>query len=318
MVCPGCGLANEPAAVRCVRCGHSITDSRAASPRSAHSPAPYGQSERGYRFASETPLSGAQAPPTRPQRAVPTWVLVVPSLIVTLLVVGAVLLSQHRGPSRTPLGPARPSTLFSATAGAPLLIGTTKGEGSGFAVADPALIVTNAHVVDYGSEAEVLVGVPTEGPAGMEVLAATVVYHGDQIEEESLDDLSGDLALLRVNEAVKLPSMRLGRTESLKVGTDIQALGYPLGTLLSAEGTLPSPSYQRGYVSRLQKAADGRLLMIEHSAVLEPGNSGGPLLDAATGSVIGVNVAVVGYGTGMAIPIERVIELLEYYTEESR
>jgi len=240
----------------------------------------------------------------------------VPSLVVTLFVVGTVLLSQYRSPSRTPAGSPSRTVLWSAKAGAPLLIGTDTGEGSGFAVSHPDLIVTNAHVVEYGREA--LVGVPTEGGDGMEVLAATVVYAGEHPGVKRLDDLPSDLALLRIDGAVRLPSMRLGRAESLKVGTDIEALGYPLGTLLSAEGTLPSPSYQRGHVSRLDKTADGRLLMIEHSAVLEPGNSGGPLLDAATGLVIGVNVAIAGYGTGMAIPIERVIELLESYTEENR
>jgi S1-C subfamily serine protease len=111
-------------------------------------------------------------------------------------------------------------------------------------------------------------------------------------------DTLTDLAIVKV-DATGLPSAAIGESDALKVGQLVVAIGNPLGFeatvsagVLSAEG-------------RSMRAADGRLIegIIQHTAPLNPGNSGGPLVDAR-GHIVGINTAIIAaaQGIGFAVP----------------
>jgi putative serine protease PepD len=166
--------------------------------------------------------------------------------------------------------------------------------GSGFVVSKDGLIVTNDHVVDGASQVQVKIGTSNQAQD------ATVVGA----------DPSRDLALLKVN-AGNLPTLSLGDSSSVGVGDPTFAIGNPFGL----DHTLTT-----GIVSALQRklqAPDGAAIdgAIQTDAALNPGNSGGPLLDA-DGKVIGVNSQIQtgstngaeggNVGIGFAIPANTV------------
>jgi putative serine protease PepD len=171
--------------------------------------------------------------------------------------------------------------------------------GSGFVVSKDGLIVTNDHVVDGASQVQVKIGTSDKAQA------ATVVGA----------DPSRDLALLKV-DAVNLPTLSLGDSSSVSVGDPTYAIGNPFGL----DHTLTT-----GIVSALQRnlqAPDGAKISgaIQTDAALNPGNSGGPLLDA-DGEVIGVNSQIQtgssngaeggNVGIGFAIPANTVKSFID-------
>jgi putative serine protease PepD len=172
-----------------------------------------------------------------------------------------------------------------------------QGTGSGFVVSSDGLIVTNQHVVDGASEVAVKVG--TDG----QQLPAQIVGI----------DASHDLALLKV-DATDLPTLELGDSDAVEVGDDTYAIGNPYGL----DHTLTT-----GVVSALNRdlqAPNGATIngAIQTDAALNPGNSGGPLLDG-DGKVIGVNAQIATGGTegggnvgiGFAIPSATVGQFVE-------
>jgi putative serine protease PepD len=157
---------------------------------------------------------------------------------------------------------------------------TAQGQatGSGFVVSKDGLIVTNDHVVDGASQVQVKIGTSDQAQD------ATVVGA----------DPSRDLALLKV-DGHDLPTLSLGDSSSLGVGDNTYAIGNPFGL----DHTLTT-----GIVSALNRnlqAPDGATIAgaIQTDAALNPGNSGGPLLDAG-GKVIGVNSQIETGSTGGA------------------
>jgi putative serine protease PepD len=166
--------------------------------------------------------------------------------------------------------------------------------GSGFVVSKDGLIVTNDHVVDGASQVQVKIGTSDKAQAA-QVIGA---------------DPSRDLALLKV-DAGNLPTLALGDSSSVGVGDPTYAIGNPFGL----DHTLTT-----GIVSALQRslqAPDGATISgaIQTDAALNPGNSGGPLLDSS-GKVIGVNSQIQtgsssgaeagNVGIGFAIPASTV------------
>ena len=112
-------------------------------------------------------------------------------------------------------------------------------------------------------------------------------------------DKGSDVALIKI-DATDLPTVKIGRSSTLKVGEWVLAIGSPFGFdhsatagIVSAKGrSLPRENY---------------VPFIQTDVAINPGNSGGPLLDLA-GQVIGVNTAIVSpsqanAGIGFAIPI---------------
>jgi S1-C subfamily serine protease len=122
-------------------------------------------------------------------------------------------------------------------------------------------------------------------------------------------DPRSDLALVRIDANRKLPSLRLGESDTLVVGQKVLAIGNPFGF----QGTLTT-----GIVSSLDRSIqteDSQIPlegMIQTDAAINPGNSGGPLLDSH-GNVIGINTAIYGQsysGIGFAMPIDRAKTML--------
>jgi len=158
------------------------------------------------------------------------------------------------------------------------------GAGSGFAVTPDGYVMTNSHVVHGARHVKV------RTPTG-ETLDAQIVG----------DDPATDLALLRTDAAALPTYLPVDAALSPRVGQLAVAIGNPLGF----ESTVST-----GVVSALGRSLRGkgnRLIdgVIQHTAPLNPGNSGGPLLDG-TGRVIGVNTAIIArsQGIGFAIAVE--------------
>jgi S1-C subfamily serine protease len=161
---------------------------------------------------------------------------------------------------------------------------TAESTGSGFVIDEDGLILTNAHVVDGATDIRVTF-------SDRHTMTATPVGK----------DADTDLALLRVDPAeLDLKPLELGDSESVQVGDPTIAIGNPFGL----ERTLTT-----GVVSALQRrltAPSGFAIdnVIQTDAALNPGNSGGPLLDAG-GRVIGINsqIATGGDGSGGSVGI---------------
>jgi S1-C subfamily serine protease len=160
--------------------------------------------------------------------------------------------------------------------------------GSGFVIDKDGLILTNAHVVEAATEIEVTF-------SDDHTVSATALG----------SDPDTDLALLRVRgQGENLHPLELGDSSTVQVGDPTIAIGNPFGL----ERTLTT-----GVVSALQRrltAPSGFTIddVIQTDAALNPGNSGGPLLDAA-GRVIGINSQIAtgeaggSVGIGFAVPV---------------
>jgi serine protease Do len=165
--------------------------------------------------------------------------------------------------------------------------GPRRSMGSGFVVHPDGYVVTNAHVV--------------EGATDVQVRLAT----GRRLKGQVIGrDPRVDLALVKVGAGAKLPVLPLGDSDALRVGEFVMALGHPFGL---------EQTVSFGIVSRkgapLQAAAPG-FDFIQTDAAVNPGNSGGPLVNMA-GQVVGVNSMAARNGSiGFAIPTNLVKALL--------
>jgi S1-C subfamily serine protease len=155
------------------------------------------------------------------------------------------------------------------------------GAGSGVILTPDGYALTNDHVIAAQKRLRVRL---TDGRQ----IPATVVG----------EDASTDLALIRVS-ASGLPFASLGRSAPLRVGQLVVAIGNPLGFSESVSAGIVSAK------SRGLRSVDGRLIdnVIQHTAALNPGNSGGPLLTTAQ-EIVGINTAIIAgaQGIGFAIP----------------
>lgn len=180
-----------------------------------------------------------------------------------------------------------PSELFSRWSPSVVTISTGHGGGTGFVVDHDGTIATNQHVIRSAPR----VGVKfVDGTWASEV-------------EVLMEDEDLDLALLRVATTAQLYPVRLSDSDAIQVGERVISIGNPLGL----EHTLTD-----GLVSA-RRVHRGRP-MIQMSAPVSPGNSGGPVFNLR-GEVIGVTTLVVGMGyaqnLNLAIPINVLKEQLE-------
>ena len=158
--------------------------------------------------------------------------------------------------------------------------------GTGFIVRPDGLVVTNRHVVDDATTANVLMLAP-DG------------RHLDLTGQVAGRGILADLAVIRLPVGRTYPTLTLGNSDNVAQGDDITAWGYPLGSFLGDDPTLT-----RGIISSTNRIFDDTKYL-QTDASIAPGNSGGPLVDRF-GSVVGVNTAglaqVQDDGTRVPIP----------------
>jgi S1-C subfamily serine protease len=161
------------------------------------------------------------------------------------------------------------------------------GAGSALALTPDGFLLTSAHVVT--------------GRAGSSSAGRASFVDGRELRFRTVgSDPLSDLAVLRAEDGDLVPA-ELGEAERLRVGQLVVAIGNPNGF---------AGSVTAGVVSALGRslpARSGRTVryidnMIQTDAALNPGNSGGALVDSR-GRVVGVNTAVAGVGLGLAVPI---------------
>jgi len=172
--------------------------------------------------------------------------------------------------------------------------------GSGFVIAADGYILTNNHVVDGADEIVVRFNDRRE-------MVATLVGA----------DPRSDLALLKV-DATDLPVVRMGRSDRLKVGEWVLAIGSPFGFdysvtagIVSAKGRSLPTEQNENYVP-----------FIQTDVAINPGNSGGPLFNL-DGEVVGINSQIYSnsggfMGVSFAIPVDIAMDVVEQLKETGR
>jgi serine protease Do len=176
--------------------------------------------------------------------------------------------------------------------------GQGQGVGSGFIISADGYILTNAHVVAGSSEVTVRMA-----DAKREFKAKVVGA-----------DERTDVALLKVDQS-NLPVAKLGKSSTLEPGQWVAAIGSPFGF---------ANTITAGIVSATERAlpAETYLPFIQTDVAVNPGNSGGPLLNLA-GEVVGINSMIYsrtgGYmGVSFAIPIEEALEVSKQLREHGK
>lgn len=159
--------------------------------------------------------------------------------------------------------------------------------GTGCIIDKRGIILTSAHVLD--SAADVVVTMSN----GQDYKAKVLKMFGE----------NKDIALLKINVPRDLETVKLGNSEKIRVGQKVFAIGNPFGF----NGTLT-----QGIISRIDYSKN----RIQTDAAINPGSSGGPLLNK-NGEIIGINQAIYNpdnnisnIGIGFAIPINLVKEYL--------
>lgn len=178
--------------------------------------------------------------------------------------------------------------------------------GSGFAVADGTLVVTNAHVLPDaaasspagGGPPRLVVMVPAK--SGTPALRAATVVTADP---------GHDLALLRI-DGPALPALAIGDAKDVREGQSVAFIGFPIGGVLGFSPVthrgivssitaiaLPMPAARQLNAKTIQRLRSGSFDIYQLDATAYPGNSGGPVFDVETGAVIGVINMVLVKGT---------------------
>lgn len=191
-----------------------------------------------------------------------------------------------RTTERAPEGPPSPFRRRS-----PALQGSDevpRGEGSGFILSADGYVMTNAHVIDGATEVYVTLTDKREFKA--KIVGA---------------DERTDVALVKI-EASSLPVLRIGDVNRLRVGEWVVAIGSPFGL----ENTVTA-----GIVSAKQRETGSDVSFIQTDVAVNPGNSGGPLINIR-GEAVGINSQILSpvgsfVGISLAIPIDEAMRIAD-------
>src|SRR5580704_1132867 len=179
------------------------------------------------------------------------------------------------------VGQVGPAVVSVYTGGAEEAARARGGAGSGVVVTPDGYLLTNEHVVQRVERARI---------AFVDGRTVSAVVTGR--------DPATDLAVLRA-EASGLPYAQLAGTQRLRAGQLVVAVGNPFGYESTVSAGVVSA------LGRSLRSRQGRLIegIVQHTAALNPGNSGGPLVDAQ-GRVVGINTAIIAMaqGIGFSVP----------------
>ena len=188
------------------------------------------------------------------------------------------------------------SKVGSAVVGISGVYNNSNSIGSGVCVSENGYILTNSHCI---TNTKSIVLHLVDGSSAN----AKIIY----------DNPVSDLAIIKSDKPI--PYLELGDSDDLNVGQDILAVGTPLSLSLTH-------SFTKGIVSAINRTlkvggenGEGYMQnLIQHDASLNPGNSGGPLINSK-GQVVGINTLKItsGEGVGFAIPSKSFVSLVSSY-----
>ncbi|MEX0719450.1 MAG: Do family serine endopeptidase [Balneolaceae bacterium] len=173
-----------------------------------------------------------------------------------------------------------------------------RGLGSGVIVSEEGYILTNNHVIEDVDQIKV------------------ILFNGDEVDAELIGtDRGTDIAVLKV-DVNNIPTVTIGQSESLKVGSFVLAIGSPLSADLAHTVSFGIVSAKGRSLDRLSTFGD----YIQTDAAINPGNSGGALIDM-NGELVGINSAIASRsggneGIGFAIPIDLAKRIMDDLVNE--
>jgi hypothetical protein len=243
---------------------------------------------------------------------------------------GCVILVVSSASAQDSISPKTLAAIKRATVFVKVDVKGVSTSGSGFVIqvdGESALVVTNHHVIEPKVIVEVL---PKGGPKGkrpppgalppgmtprtmiltLKDANVTLVFDSGTKNEQSAKaevvaiDPERDLAVLRVTGVKDLPApLDLEKAPELAETLPVWTFGYPFGKVLATGKGHPAITIGKAAISSLRENDDGDLALVQIDGALNPGNSGGPIVDVQ-GRLVGVAVATIrnSSGIGLAIP----------------
>jgi S1-C subfamily serine protease len=231
------------------------------------------------------------------------------------------------------LAPETARRLKESTVYIKVAIGPLAMSGSGFVIqtdGNSALIATNQHVVTKPKVLAPLGFIPglrgrdrlalmriQQTLAANEAVVSVVFNSGEPNEQlvkaELLCQLEDpDMAVLRVSSLKSVPrAIEFRQTAQPTETMPVYILGFPFGESLSANKANPNITIGKGSVSSIRKDASGKVVKVQIDGALNPGNSGGPVVDAK-GNLVGIAVQTIqGSNIGLTIPSGELNAILE-------
>jgi hypothetical protein len=182
-----------------------------------------------------------------------------------------------------------------------VILPANKGSASAFCIDPAGFFVTNMHVVKDLLPGQKVSLVLNSGEDDETIIRAAPA----RLDKED------DLAILQAEVFKTLTALPVGTTAALAETEQVTALGYPFGNLLALDkGGHPNVSVNVARISSMRRHG-GKLQLIQLDSQLNPGNSGGPVIDG-TGKVIGVvSSGVLAAGINFAVPVDKLSAMLE-------